>query len=100
MDEFRIKQKIKKLDRSKLKISTAVIAWVFGLDMLYVEKSIGKTIAFYMSCLFLVGTIWWIINLVMLKSRVEEINEDIDDTIIELQKELHKLDKTNNKKVV
>lgn len=53
----------------------AFVLSLFGLQYLYLRK-FGKFILFVLACLIIVGTIWWIYNIVMTFSKTHNMNND------------------------
>jgi len=56
--------------------TTALILAIFGFSLFYVGKA-GMGIMLIISCIFLVGLIWWVIEIINAKKRVEAINTQI-----------------------
>lgn len=61
----------------KKSTSTAYILWfLFGVYYFYLGKPL-KNILFWVTCLFLVGIIWWIVDAFRMSSIVDDVNAQI-----------------------
>tara|TARA_R110000744_G_scaffold361776_2_gene469639 strand:- start:30 stop:329 length:300 start_codon:yes stop_codon:yes gene_type:complete len=86
-----IEREIREFENSKKSEQTALVCAIFGVDMAYIEGNIGKTVLLWISCMFIVGIIWWLMNLTTYSKRVKSYNLNIEDSIEELEEELEKL---------
>ena len=89
-EKRKIERDIKKLEAQKKETTIALLAALFGCDMLYIEgsKALGKSILLWVLCCFGIGLIWVVMNLISINKRVDEYNDDIEDQIEELENKL------------
>tara|TARA_R110002020_G_scaffold15980_1_gene56743 strand:- start:4 stop:312 length:309 start_codon:yes stop_codon:yes gene_type:complete len=85
MSDRQIERHINKLESSMKKKDIAIIFWVFGLDMAYVEGNFLKCVLLWFSCFLIFGFLWHIINIVNISSRLDEVNYEFEEEIDHLE---------------
>lgn len=64
-------------ERRKKSMVAAYLAWLFlGWHYLYLRR-VGMQFAFWLSCLILIGFVWWFVDLFRVAGMVTSMNEDL-----------------------
>lgn len=72
--QVRVKRDYERRRKSK---TFAYLAWLFfGWHYLYLRR-VGLQFVFWIFCLFVVGIVWWIVDLFRVSGLVDQINEDM-----------------------
>lgn len=64
-------------ERRRKSKAFAYLAWFFfGWHYLYLRR-VGLQFAFWLSCLALIGFVWWFVDLFRVSGLVDQMNEDL-----------------------